>query len=430
MMCGIADYTSFITREIHPSKWGVLSFNLENSWAPSTGDDIFMPERVWYGIPSRYDYSAQVLLDGLKHLGADDEDSVIWFQHENGIWPDNAQFVELLRNLDLPKVVTFHTLHFQSPETRTGLRKNQYQMLTEILPHVDAITVFSYGVYQAVTFAFPQYREKIHVLKHGVHLYPEISRLSRKEAREKFNDFLLYESNIEKTTKEDLHKRRVFLDENAVIIGQTGFLSPTKQSEMLYTVGEKLQKLIPDRRIIALRVGHSRDRTQETYAEDLIKRQSNSDEFLLDVWLPQGILPLAQRAFDINFYWPGNCTQSGVLAHALGAGAVVAGRDLEGVGETLKEAGGLTDKDLWRLLSQMRNQIINPVLGEKREEAAQQYAVRLSWQKQAQLHCELAEYVLSLAPARQVPQINFGTVQVPNLRLANETYHPIALSSK
>ena len=426
MMCGIGDYTSFITREMPPGKWGVLSFDLQNPWVSSTEDDVFMPERVWYGIPSRYDYSAPVLLDGLKYLGADKKDAVIWFQHENGIWPGNAQFVDLIRNLDLPKVVTFHTLHFQSPETHTGLRKNQCQMLKEMLPHVDAVTVFSYGVYQAVTSAFPEYREKIHVLKHGVHSYPEISRLSRKEAKEKFNDFLLYESNVEKTTKEYLHKRRVFLDPNAVVIGQTGFLSPTKQSEMLYTVGEKLQKLIPDRRIIAVRVGHSRDRNQKLYAENLVRMQRNSDEFLLDVWLPQRVLPLVQRAFDINFYWPSDCTQSGILAHALGAGAVVAGRDLEGVGETLKEAGGLADKDLWRLLTQMRNQIINPVLGEEREEAARQYAMRLSWQKQAQLHCELAEYVLSLAPARQALQVNFGTVPAPNLRLVNEAYQPIA----
>lgn len=426
MMCGIADYTSFITHEIHPSKWGVLSFDLENSRLPLTGDDVFMPERVWYGIPSRYDYSAPFLLDGLKQLGTDNEDAVIWFQHENGIWPDNAQFVDLLRELDLPKVVTFHTLHFQSLETSTGLRKHQYQMLKQILPHVDAVTVFSYGVYQAVTSAFPGYRKKIHVLKHGVHSYPEISCMSRKEAKEKFNDFLLYESNVDKMTREYLHKRSVFLDPNAVVIGQTGFLSPTKQSEMLYTVREKLQKLISDRRIIALRVGPSRDRTQEKYAEYLVKRQVNSDEFLLDVWLPQKVLPLAQRAFDVNFYWPSDCTQSGVLAHALGAGAVIAGRDLEGVGEMLKEAGELADKDFWRLLIQMRNQIINPALGEEREEAVRQYAMRLSWQKQAQLHCELAEFALSMALARRAPHVNFGTVPTPNLPLVNEAYQPIA----
>jgi hypothetical protein len=413
MTCGIGDYTSFITRESPLGKWGVLSFNLENSWVPLTGDAVFMPERVWYGIPSRYDYSTSVILDGLKQLGTCNEDAVIWFQHENGIWPDNVQLTELLRNLNIPKVITFHTLHFQSPETPTGLRKNQYRMLEEMLPHVEAVTVFSYGVYHATISAFPEYREKIHIVKHGVHSYPEIGRLSRKEAKEKFNDFLLYESSLEKTTREDLHKQRVFLDPKTVVIGQTGFLSSAKQSEILYTVRNELQRLIPHKRIIALRVGCSRDRSQEIYAENLIRKWSGSDEFLLNVWLPQSVLPLAQRAFDINFYWPSNCTQSGVLAHALGAGAVVAGRDLEGVGETLKEAGGLADTDLWRLLLKMRNLILNPGLGEKLEDTVRHYAMRFSWQKQALLHYELAEHVLSLASARQAPQISFGTIPAP-----------------
>lgn len=429
MMCGIGDYTSFITRESPPGKWGVLSFNFESSGAPLTGDDIFMPERVWYGIPSRYDYSASVLSDGLKQLGMYNEDAVMWFQHENGIWPDDAQFVDLLRNLEIPKVITFHTLHFQSHETPTGLRKNQYRMLKEVLPHVAAITVFSYRVYQAVTSAFPEYREKIHVVKHGVHSYPEINRLSRKEAKEKFNDFLLHESNLKETTKENLHKRRVFLDPKAVVIGQTGFLSPTKQSETLYTVRGELQKLIPDRRIIALRVGCSRNRSQEIYAENLISRWSDSDEFLLNVWLPQSVLPLAQRAFDINFYWPSNCTQSGVLGHALGAGAVVAGRDLEGVGETLKEAGELADTDLWRLLLKMRSIILNPGLGEKLEETVRHYAKRFSWQKQARLHYELAEHVLSLAPARQALQINFSATPVSALMVVDQAHRSVASSS-
>jgi hypothetical protein len=303
-------------------------------------------------------------------------------------------------------------------------------MLKEMLPHVEAVTVFSYGVYQAVTSAFPEYREKIHIVKHGVCSYPEINHLNRKEAKEKFNDFLLHESNLKETTKEDLHKRCVFLDPKAVVIGQTGFLSPAKQSEILHTVRAELQKLMPDRRIITVRVGCSRNRSQEIYAENLIRRWSDSDEFLLDVWLPQSVLPLAQRAFDINFYWPSNCTQSGVLAHALGAGAVVAGRDLEGVGETLKEAGELADTDLWRLLLKMRNLILNPGLGEKLEDTVRHYAMRFSWQKQARLHYELAEHVLSLAPARQAPQINFGSIPVSAFRMANQAHRSVASSSQ
>jgi len=321
----------------------------------------------------------------------------------------------LLRNLDIPKVISFHTLHFQSAETPTGLRKNQYDMLEEVLPHIEAIAVFSRGVFNAVSSAFPEYQEKIRILKHGIHSYPEINHLNRREAKERFNDFLLYESNLKKTIKEDLQKRNVFLDPKTVIIGQTGFLSPAKQSEMLYIVRGELQKLTPDRRIVAVRVGCSRDRSQEIYAESLIKCHRDSNEFLLDVWLPQNVLPLAQRAFDINFYWPNNCTQSGVLAHALGAGAIIAGRDLEGVGETLKEAGEIADTTLWNLLLKMKELILNPGLRENLEETVRQYAARFSWKKQARLHYELSEHVLSFEPVWQMPRIGLDVMPVPAL---------------
>ena len=419
MMCGIADYTSFITRESTAGRWGVISFDLDNSQVPLAGGDVFMPERVWYGIPDHYNYSPADILYGLRQLGANNEDIVLWFQHENGIWPDTEQFVDLLRNLDIPKVISFHTLHFQSAETPTGLRKNQYHMLEEVLPHIEAIAVFSRGVFRAVSSAFPEYQEKIHILKHGIHSYPEINRLNRREAKERFNDFLLYESNLKKTIKEDLQKRNVFLDPKTVIVGQTGFLSPAKQSEMLYTMRDELQKLIPDRRIVAVRVGCSRDRSQEIYAENLIKCHRDSNEFLLDVWLPQNVLPLAQRAFDINFYWPNNCTQSGVLAHALGAGAVIAGRDLEGVGETLKEAGEIADTTLWNLLLKMKELILNPGLRENLEETVRQYAARFSWEKQARLHYELSEHVLSLEPVWQMPRIGLDVIPVPALGVDN-----------
>ena len=85
----------------------------------------------------------------------------------------------MLRALDLPKIVTFHTLHFQSHETIYGLCQNQYEMLYDLLPEVEAITVFSRGVCRAVTTAFPEYSEKVHLMRHGMHQYPEIGGIGR-----------------------------------------------------------------------------------------------------------------------------------------------------------------------------------------------------------------------------------------------------------
>ena len=404
IMCGIGDYTGFLTRKSPVGRWGVLSFDLEKYGAPLTTDHEITADRVWYGIPDRHSFSTAVIQQGLRKLGTTKEDSVLWFQHEFGIWPHSMQFVAMLKSLGIPKVVSFHTLHFQSRETPYGLRREQYDLLSILLPYVDAITVFSRGVHQTVTMAFPEYRAKVYVLKHGIHSYPEVSQLSRKEAKEKLNDFVLYESNLNRETKELLYKHRVLLDDNTVVIGQTGFLSPAKGSELLYTVGNSLQKAIPHKRIIALRIGSPRDESQRIYAERLRKQQKGRPNFLLETWLPQSILPVAQRAFDVNFYWPLDCTQSGVLAHALGAGAVVAGRDLEGVGETLKEAGEPADKDLRHLLLKVRSIILNPELAAEIEQGALMYAAEFSWENQARKHYELAENIPPPVPVWSEPQ--------------------------
>jgi hypothetical protein len=397
-MCGIADYTSFLTHVSPAGRWGALSFDLQKYAVPLITDHKVVADNVWYGIPDRHSFNAAVIEEGLEELGARRGNSILWLQHEFGIWPHNIQFAAMLKNLDMPKVITFHTLHFQSGETSTGLRREQYDLLRVLLPNIDAITVFSHGVYQAVTSAFPEQREKVHTIRHGIHSYPEMSRLSRKEAKEKLNDYVLYESNLDQETRELLYEQRVFLDPNTVVIGQTGFLSPAKGSELLYTTRDSLQKAVPNKRIAAVRIGSPRDKPQEIYAQRLQRSQNGRPNFLLKLWLPQGILPLAQRAFDFNFYWPRECTQSGVLAHALGAGAIIAGRDLEGVGETLKRAGQLVDTDLRHLLTKIQEMVVNPWLVERAEERALSYAAEFSWEDQARRHYELAEQISCPVP--------------------------------
>ena len=395
MMCGIGDYTSFIARESTPEKWGAISFALTKCGVPLAHNNSIPLDRVWYGIPDRTGFSASVVLNGIEALDeGKNGDIVLWFQHENGIWPDDQRFVTMLTCLAVPKVVTFHTLHFQSRETPSGLRQNQYDLLRLLLPQVDAITVFSHGVYRAVTMAFPEYRRKVHVIRHGIHSYPGVSRLSRKEAKEKLNDYLLYEADLDRETREALFRHRVFTEPNTIVLGQTGFLSPAKYSEVLYPVRDALQQMIPNRRIVAARIGSPREDHQRAYAEQLRSGQDRSGKFFLETWLPEELLPVAQRAFDVNFYWPRECTQSGILAHALGVGAIVAGRDLEGVGETLREAGEMADTDLNRLMMQIREFILHPELAERIEYSALKYALEFSWNNQARRHYELADGVL------------------------------------
>ncbi len=395
MMCGIADYTSFLTRVMPSGYWGVLSFCLEDCEVPLTAGSKPADGPVWHGIPGMREYSSEVILDGVNKLGLNRSDCVIWFQHEFNIWQDSDAFVTMLKQLDMPRIVTFHTLRFQSGETPFGFTAEEYKLLQDLLPNVDAITVFSNGVCSAVYKAFPEYQEKVFILKHGVHWYPEVSRLSRREAKEAFNTFLLDESELDTETREVLHKERIFLDPDTVVLGQTGFLHPIKGSEHIYITGEKLQKLLPQRRIVVIRIGKPRLPEYEPHVVEIRKQRNNKDRFLFEIWLPDNILPLAQRAFDVNYYWPGDCTQSGILMHAFGASAIVAGRELEGVGEMLKEAGALHDSDQNRLVEKIRDLILDPGLQEEVQQRAIDYARELSWENQARKHYRLAERFLT-----------------------------------
>ena len=115
-ICGIADYSYFLTRDAPPHCWDVLSFNLANYGVPLYKEPSSATNSVWYGITSRDDFSSASIVQGLKP----GSNQVLWFQHEFGIWRDNARFDEMLRNLNIPMVVTLHTHHFQSNGTRYG----------------------------------------------------------------------------------------------------------------------------------------------------------------------------------------------------------------------------------------------------------------------------------------------------------------------
>jgi len=390
IMCGIADYTKFITRKMPADKWRVISFDLANFKGRLAKMNGTPADHVWYGIPSFEHFSAPNLLEGLHQLGTESEDAALWFQHEDGIWRNDQKFISMLRQLDIPKIVTFHTIHFQSYETPSGLRKKQHEFLRKLLPEVDAITVFSNGVYRAVTSAFPQYCDKVHILKHGIPLHPEVSALTRQEARHKLNDFLIYESDLDQVTKESLQRQRTLLNQDNFIVGETGFLCPGKQSELLYSLRDVLTDMLPHRKIIALRIGAPRDSFQMSYANKLKREQDGIDKLLLETCLPEDMLRVAQRAFDINFYWPEFCTQSGILAHAIGAGSLIAGRDMEGSGEMLKEAGAISGKSLETVISGIASLINNPEVGQAMEEQALKYAAKLSWENQARQHWEIA----------------------------------------
>ena len=396
IICGIADYTGFITRECLPGRWNVLSFDLANYGVPLSSWQARPGDPVRYCIPSRSNFSASSVLEALNP----DEDQVLWFQHEFGIWSNNQRFVGMLRDLDYPKVVTLHTLHFQSDETVYGLRREEHSFLRMLLPYTDAITVFSNGVYKAVTQAFPQYRDKVHVLRHGTHLYPAVSTLSRVEAKERLHEYLVFESRLNMASKDRLEQYRILLDPETTLVGGAGFITASKGTDLLYDARDALQEMLPGRRIAAIYVGHLREPDNTAAikcAEQLRAKCNGSEKSFLETYMPVDMLALLLRALDVYFYWPSDCTQSGILAHALGAGATMACRDMEGVGETVRLGGGLAHADLGSLLVDIKELIVDPRLSGQLSENALRYADKFSWGNQALRHSELAA---QLCPSR------------------------------
>jgi len=142
-----------------------------------------------------------------------------------------------------------------------------------------------------------------------------------------------------------------------------------------------------------LRIGAARNADQVEYVAGLLQEADGVDKLLLQTCLPEEMLRLAQKAFDVNFYWPEFCTQSGILAHALGAGAIVAGRDMEGSGEMLKEAGAITTRELDAVVGELIHLMHHPERSAQIEKQVLQYAEIYSWKNQAARHFELGKVI-------------------------------------
>ncbi|MBM3132523.1 MAG: glycosyltransferase family 4 protein [Chloroflexi bacterium] len=413
----VAEYTSFITRELPPARWSVLSFDPSTCGASFIASHRLMKHDVWHSVPERtYDTISSIVY---RLEPAESQNVVLWFQHPSCPWPNERQFVEMLKCLDIPKVITFHSLHFQSAETPMGLRKDEVALLEELLPHMEAMTVFNRGVYRAVISAFPEHRQKVRVLKHGVPIHTESLGLSRKEAKEKLHDFLLHEPDLDQQSKKALHDQRVLLDPDTFVIGETGFLSPMKQSDRLFLIRDILQRMTHPRKIVALRIGAPRDADQMSFADTLRLQQDQKAKLLLEIYLPDDMLPIAERAFDVNFCWPVECTGSRTITHILGAGGIIAGRDMEETGETLRESKAIAQKELGLLVASIRQLILNPEIGDRIESNAREYAARFSWENQAHEHCAFAEelaQMLETGTDRTLPIRYGGPAKPPSSR--------------
>lgn len=386
----IAEYTSFITRELSPQRWRVLSFDPSTSGASFIAGYRVMGYRLWSrSAEPTYDTIPSIL----QRSGIDPRERlVLWFQHENMPWPNEWQLVEMLKCLDVPKVITLHSVHFESSETPLGLRKEEFTLLEHLLPHVQAITVFTEGARRTIAAAFPEHAAKVHLLRRGVNHYPQAFQMTPGEARKRLHEFLVNCGELDQACRKVLREEGILLDSRTFLIGDAGFVLPGKKMDRLFMVRDILQRMLPSRRIIALRIGRPRDEEQAAEMRTLKLQQDRVSRFLIETHLPEDMIPVALRAFDVNFCWSsGGDAPVSVLSRILGSGGVIAGPDWEEAGETLREAGAVVHKELGRVVLSIHRLAANPEEGDRIRENALAYAERFSWEKQARLHIALAE---------------------------------------
>ncbi|TKJ23478.1 MAG: hypothetical protein CEE42_11960 [Promethearchaeota archaeon Loki_b31] len=403
MIHGIGSYTKYLVDALYKKgcECGIISFD------PYACEFPIMKEKkveceypVLYTIPSCYDYNFNLIIDSLKNLYRYEDNYVFWIQQGDSFWRNRLKFVKMLKFFKKKKVeniiVTHHTLNFQSPETKYGFKKWQCELLENELPYIDVNTVFTNGVYKAFTKAFPEYRDKIVLIRHGVPLYP---RISQENAKKEIISWLESENELNQDWQksvEDLNSK--IFEKNTITFGDIGFIDDRKLSNIIYPIIKLLQKRFPEKIIIGLYIGTLSFASLKkiSYLQRLKNLHNPENNFyFFETYVPEHLFAKSLRALDIIHMWQKDCRQSGKLAHALGIGATVVGRNIEGVGETLKMCGYPALNAYEDFLNEIERIIANSESKDLMEKSASEYAKTYNWENQALKHIELAESLIS-----------------------------------
>jgi len=371
------------------SRWKVLSFNLDGR----------MKSEEIYPFADQVEYS---LSFPNPILPPQIYGELLWLQHSFGIWGRNKPyFLDLIHKAKSRRckiIVSFHTIHFQSNETIWGFKDQEFRLLKESLPLIDAATVFTNGAYRAVSRAFPQYINKVTVLRHGVHIYPSICMM---EARRTLLNYLNRIYNSPNQKKEISHLEKYLFSRQNILLGNFGFITSDKDPTKLYELGRLLQKRLPNHKVITIFIGKIQkreDRKREDFLpilQELRMLHNGKESLFFEDYLPEEILPLAFKALDFTIFWCHNATQSGRMAHAQGTGTFVVGRKIEGLGETLELSGLPTAYSLREMADKLKELVLNPKLKEENIKLSFQYARHYSFTEQAKKHFKVAEAVIT-----------------------------------
>ena len=293
------------------------------------------------------------------------------------------------------RVASLHTVHFQSPETPWGLRLSEYRALQRVLPRLDCATVFTSGACKAVQRAFPQHATKVALLRHAMEAGPSVSR---DQARRSLAGYLEHVQAAVRPVGSAQTLLDALADPSCILVGSLGFIQWDKGFQAAYTLRDALEERLPACRLIGLVMGSLRepeDRRNQRELAHLEEAADGKNRFLVVAMPPDPVFRTAFRAVDINVFWPDSPTQSGRLADALGMGAVVIGRDIEGVGEELREAGAPVCTDFDELVEQAVRLLTDKARAAAASERARRCATLYSWANQGKRHLEIADALVN-----------------------------------
>ena len=415
--CGIGTFTHNLLKAVRQSGGYKRIDNIAIVIAVNEKERIYKySSEVKYTIrqSNQKDY-----VNAAEFINYSDADVCI-LEHEFGIFggDDGVYILPLLHKLEVPFIVTFHTV-LKNPSY------TQRSIIEEIGKRAARIVVMSKRAINFLTEIYGISTDKIVLIEHGV---PEFERLSREKAKEKFG----------------LEKRKVLFT--------FGLLSRNKGIETVINALPKVVNHNPDLLYIVLGATHpnvlkSSGEEYRNYLSRLVnKLDLERNVYFNNEFISETELFDYLSACDIYVTPYLNEAQitSGTLSYAIGAGCAV-------VSTPYWHAQELLDGDRGCLFS-FKNadelaDILNELLSDHKKlavlrENAFQYGKRLRWPKIGKQYLLLAEYVfenwkktpevpaeaidLSLLPAYDITHVkrltdDTGIVQhakygIPNLK--------------
>ena len=351
------------------------------------------PEEVKFTIRQEHqrDYISAVKFINLS--GAD----ICILEHEFGIFggQDGVYILSLLHRLEIPLIVTLHTI-IKAPSY------NEKAILVEICRMATKIIVMSHKAIEFLTSIYNIEREKIVFTDHGV---PDI-QFSQVQAKEEFH----------------LENKRVLLT--------FGFIGRNKGIETVIKAMPKVIEKYPDVLYMVLGKTHPNvlrysGEEYRNYLQHLVKSlHLNNHVFFLNEYINQKELFKYLSAADIYITPYTNEAQitSGTLSYAIGVGSAVVSTPYWHAAELLADGRGkLFDfNDSEGLSSILLELLGNPDELRNLRKKAYDYGRKITWPKTGEKYVVVAKKILEYKPNVLVKkEITIDPLILPPFSLAH-----------